>query len=147
MDIALKLIWIPLVAAGATQGLKILIRLMQSGRLEFGLVTHYGGMPSGHTAYVAGLVTVIGLAAGIESPVFAVAVAFAVITVRDAVSFRQYLSRYGRVLNHLLREHPKESVSPLPERIEERLGHTPFQALVGGTIGVALSWLLWVLLQ
>lgn len=145
MDIPLKLILVPLIAAGVTQGLKVLIRLLRSGRIELGLVTHYGGMPSGHTAYVAGLVTAIGLAAGVESPIFAVAAAFAVITVRDAVSFRQYLSRYGTVLNHLLREHPKESVSPLPERIEERLGHTPLQAFVGGTIGVALSWLLWIL--
>lgn len=143
MELPLRLIVIPLVAAAITQALKVVIGMLRSGRVEWTRLTHYGGMPSGHTAYVTALVTVIGAAAGVTSIAFAIALAFAVVTVRDAVSFRQYLSTYGAAINHMLREHPKGETAPPPEHIEERLGHTPRQAVVGGILGVSLGWLLW----
>ncbi len=142
----LKLVLIPLVVALLTQAAKFLGASVRHRKFHFPMLLQYGGMPSGHTAFVVSLLTVIGLAEGINSAVFAIAAALAIVVIRDAVSFRQYLSRYGQALNILLREHPERSRAEIPQGLEERLGHTPAQAVVGGLIGLGLSLLLYNLL-
>lgn len=144
--IPLKLILIPLAIALLTQGAKFLGASVRHHRFHFPMLFQYGGMPSGHTAFVISLVTVIGIAEGINSAAFAVAAALATVVIRDAVSFRQYLSRYGQALNLLLSEHPDRARAGIPEGLEERLGHTPAQAIVGGLIGLVLSFALYALL-
>ncbi len=138
----LRLIIIPLAAALLTQAIKLLDRSARTGRFEFSSLTQYGGMPSGHTAFVISVVTVIGLETGLASPIFALAAALAIIVIRDAVSFRQYLSQYGRALNLLLKEHSHEEALSKHAAIEEHLGHTPLQALAGGLSGFVLTLLL-----
>lgn len=135
-----KLILIPLLAGGLTQLVKFLVRWSRDRRADWSQLWQYGGLPSGHTSFVVALVTVIALSEGVQSAAFAISLAFALLIVRDAVSFRQYLSRYGEVINHLIREHPRGETIPLPMRIEEHLGHTPFQAAVGGLIGFLLGF-------
>lgn len=139
-----KLVFIPLAVALLTQTVKFAIRWSQTKRFDWSVFNQYGGMPSGHTAFVVSLCTVIGLSQGLTSAVFAVSVVVALLAIRDSVSFRQYLSHYGRTINRLVDQHPlKETAS---QRIEERLGHTPLQAVVGGLLGLFLSTLfyLWI---
>lgn len=139
----LKLILIPLIAAAITQALKFFVRTLQTRHIDFSVLNQYGGMPSGHTAFVTALATVIGFAEGVRSAAFAVALTLAVIIVRDAVSLRQSLSRFGHALKILIAEHPRREQLKFPNNIEERLGHTPLQAIVGAIIGFGLSW--WLL--
>ncbi|MBI3115436.1 MAG: divergent PAP2 family protein [Candidatus Kerfeldbacteria bacterium] len=146
MGLDLKLILIPVMVALITQLIKFLTSSTQRRTLDWGTLIQYGGMPSGHTAFVIALMTVVGYAAGIASAAFAVATALAIVVIRDAVSFRQYLSRYGHALNLLLKEHPERAEASIPKGLEERLGHTPAQALVGAVIGFVLSTLFYIII-
>lgn len=143
-----RLLLIPFGVALLTQTIKFFVRFSQTRKLDFGVFNQYGGMPSGHTAFVISLCTVVGLSEGVTSAAFAVSIVLALLTIRDAVSFRQTLSRYGEVLNRLVQAHPEQNIRiQFPEKIEERLGHTPLQAAVGGLIGVLVSSLFYLLLS
>jgi acid phosphatase family membrane protein YuiD len=64
-----------------------------------------------------------------------------IITIRDAVGFRWHLQEHARALNMIARElHPKNKKMLPP--IEEQLGHTIPQVLVGTVIGVLTVWVM-----
>lgn len=88
-----------------------------------------GGMPSGHSAAMAGLTTYIGLALGFDSGLFALALAVSIIIMYDAVNVRYAVGEQGKLLNDLAQ---KEGKKPL--RVVE--GHTLAQVCVGVAIGV-----------
>lgn len=102
-------------------------------------------MPSGHSAFVISLVTVVSLSEGINSAAFAISFVFAGIIMRDAVGLRMYLSGHGRALNHLVRTLPADEQAQFPV-LRERLGHTYGEAFVGALIGFALAYLLYGLM-
>ena len=112
-------------------------------KFSWSLFNEYGGMPSSHTAFVAGLLATVALYQGINNTVFSVALIFAIITVRDATGFRRHLGKHAQVLNKIVKELPDSKQSDFPI-LPERLGHTPFQVLVGAIIG-ALIPILWFL--
>ena len=80
----------------------------------------YGGMPSGHAALVVGMSISIGLVKGFNSPVFAFAVGFSMIILSDAVRLR-----------------PK---------VDEEMGHTWSEIIVGGLIGLGVAIFIHLLL-
>lgn len=84
------------------QSVKTVIGLVKRKRL--GLVaalTGSGGMPSSHTAFVTGLAAAIYQSNGI-SLVFILALALAIITIRDALGVRNTVDQHAHVLNQLL---------------------------------------------
>ncbi|MFH1822930.1 MAG: divergent PAP2 family protein [Patescibacteria group bacterium] len=102
----------------------------------------YSGMPSGHTAMVVSLSTIIGLELGLSSPIFAISVVFAIIIIRDALGLRRYLGQHGRILNILVKDLKDDKV--LDEKyphLLEQIGHTFSQVLVGAMIGFLVSLL------
>ncbi len=108
----------------------------------------YSGMPSGHAAMVISLATIMGLEQGWQSPLFAISVILAVIVIRDAVGIRQYLGQHGKILNILVKDLAEDRV--LDEQyphLLEHIGHTPLQALVGGSIGFLISFIGFYLLR
>ncbi len=133
-----RLILIPIVAVGVTQVLKFMIEAAK-GKLRWATLLEYGGMPSAHTAFVVALDTVIWRQEGWASPAFAVAAVFSLLIIRDAIGLRQVLSQHGRILNMLIRELPDREEQKFPPHLLERLGHTPWQALVGGCIGLVIG--------
>ena len=100
----------------------------------------YSGMPSGHSAFVASLVTIIGLIEGATSPVFALALVFAVLTINDALRLRKYLGNQGAVLNILISDlkddHFLDEKYPI---LKERIGHTIYDVIAGVFLGVVVS--------
>ncbi|MFH1427038.1 MAG: divergent PAP2 family protein [Patescibacteria group bacterium] len=102
----------------------------------------YSGMPSGHTAMVVSLSTIISLELGLSSPIFAISVVFAIIIIRDALGLRRYLGQHGRTLNVLVKDLKDDKVldEKYPHHLE-RIGHTISQVLVGGLIGYLVSLL------
>lgn len=133
------LVLIPLIAALFTQLVKFSIRAAR-GELRWSILKEYGGMPSGHTAFVISLDTVVWLHEGWQSITFAIAAIFSLIIIRDAIGLRQFLGEHGRILNLLIKELPDDEERKFPSRIAERLGHTPLQALVGGLIGFGIAY-------
>lgn len=107
------------------------------------MLKSYGGMPSGHSAFVISLVTVVGLTEGIASSAFAVSVVFAAIIIRDAVGLRMYMGRHGQMINHLVRHLPPDEQTRFPH-LGERLGHTYGEAIIGALLGFSLALLLYL---
>lgn len=130
---------LPIISGLLAQAIKIFLK---PGVQKFQLknILAYSGMPSGHAAMVVSLATIIGLEWGWQSPLFAISVILAVIVIRDAVGIRQYLGQHGKILNILVKDLAEDRV--LDEHyphLLEHIGHTPFQVLAGGIIGLAIS--------
>ena len=129
-----KIVLIPFIALVTAQVIKVII---DSARHKFSWrnFNSYGGMPSAHSAMVAALCTEIGTQAGVTSSAFAISLAISFLIIRDAVGLRQHLGNHGKILNMLIKDLPdyKEDKYPF---LEERLGHTYFQALAGILIGI-----------
>lgn len=138
---------LPIIAGFAAQIIKLLIRANEQ-KFNFKNILAYSGMPSGHSAMVISLATIIWLENGWRSPLFALSVILAIIVIRDAVGIRRYLGEHGKVLNALVKNLGDEYViseEKFPHLLE-RIGHTPAQVLAGSLIGLSISligyWLL-----
>ena len=102
-------------------------------------LTRSGGMPSGHTAGMAGATAFLGCYYGFGSGVFALAVAVTLIMAYDAMHVRYAVGEQGKALNKLL----KQAKEPELKVVE---GHTVLQVAVGmilgAIIGIGVFWLL-----
>ncbi|MBD1907109.1 divergent PAP2 family protein [Funiculus sociatus GB2-A5] len=123
------------------QASKIIVELVQHGKVNVRVLVTTGGMPSAHSALVTALATGIGQTLGWASTEFALATIFAVIVMYDAAGVRQAAGKQARILNQIIdelfQEHPKFN----EDRLKELLGHTPFQVIVGSALGIAVSCL------
>lgn len=123
------------------QILKVIVSLLTERRLNLWRIVSMGGMPSSHSALVTALATGIGIADGVRSATFALAVVFASVVMYDAAGIRQAVSAQARILNRLLDGYFKhQRLDEVPLR--ELLGHTRFEVLVGALLGLATA-LLW----
>lgn len=141
-----KLLIIPILAGLTAQVSKVLVEAIRTGSVNLTLLNTYGGMPSSHTALVVSLTTVIGLGEGVDSAAFAIAFVFSLITIRDAIGFRMYLSEHARILNKLIADVPAKEKPRFPSQIIERIGHTRTEALMGGLVGLTASLIFWLIL-
>lgn len=131
---------VPLTASIIAQLSKFLLYWLVRRRRDFRYLVAPGGMPSAHSAFVAGLAFVIGEEQGLGSVAFALALALAIIVMYDAAGVRRAMSHQARILNQILDEifagHPVSE-----QRVRELIGHTPFEVLVGSALGIFLAWL------
>ena len=131
-----------LIAWLLAQMLKLPLEYWQTGEWHFEILFSSGGMPSSHSALVAGLAWGFGLHSGFVTNEFAVAVVLAMIVIYDATGIRRAAGEQARVINRLLRElaagHP-----PKEEELRELLGHTPLQVAAGTLLGMVVAWVLW----
>lgn len=135
----LDVLILPLAAGLIAQLTKLFIK---SNKQEFSLknIISYSGMPSGHSAMVVSLATIVGLEEGIDSPLFAVTFILAIIIIRDALGLRRYLGEHGRMLNILVKDLKEDELldNSYP-RLLEKIGHTPKQVIAGSVIGFLVS--------
>ncbi len=133
------IIILPLIAVMVVEILKFLIPSNKRPWKLSSLFT-YSGMPSGHSALVTSLATIIGLQEGFSSALFGLAFIFAFLTMRDAMGLRQFLSRHGKTLNVLVKDLKNDDVldKRYPKLIE-KIGHTPAQVMVGSIIGIIIA--------
>lgn len=106
------------------QMIKIILTLYSSKKLDLTRLVGSGGMPSSHTSFVVSLATAVGKIYGWDSPMLAMAVAFAFIVMYDAAGVRRAAGCQARILNIIIEDlaHNK----PLGnEKLKELLGHTP----------------------
>ena len=97
-----------------------------SGRFELSRILGSGGMPSSHSASVTALAVSCIRQNGISSPFSAIAIVLAIIVVHDAVGVRRQSGIHAQVLNQVLNEF---------------IGHTFMQSLVGCLLGTAVALL------
>lgn len=136
----------PIFAFIVAQGIKIFLR-SKKRKVTWHDIFSYSDMPSGHTAVVVSMVTILGLKLGIDSPIFAATFVYAVIVITDAVGLRNYLGQHGKTLNILVKDLKEdEFLDRTYPKLLEKIGHTPLQVLIGGLIGVATSLMTFFLL-
>jgi len=137
----------PIVSFILAQGTKIFIRSFKH-KITLHDLFAYSDMPSGHTAIVIGLLTIIGLKQGFDSPLFALSFVFATIVITDAIGLRNYLGAHGKTLNILVKDLKEDEFldRSYPKQLE-RIGHTPMQVVVGAVIGILTSLIAWLIFK
>lgn len=134
-------IWSPFCAWMLAQFTKMLCGFYRTRRLDFSYLMSTGGMPSAHSAMVAGLATIFGLTQGFRSPIFAMGLAFAMVTMFDASTVRRAAGQQARLLNEIVDELFTEH--HLSERkLAELLGHTRLEVFMGMIVGILTAMLL-----
>lgn len=151
----------PLIASLAAiffaQFVKVPIYFFITKKIDWKLLTSTGGMPSSHSAAVTALSTGVALESGMDSPLFAVAAIFAIITMFDATGVRRQAGEQAIVLNQLVSDFNKflsdaKGWQNKPEQqkrkeLKELLGHKPIEVFFGGLTGIALTLILDTLLK
>jgi len=89
-----------------------------------------GHMPSAHSATVVAVLVVIGLADGVGSGLFGLALVFASVVLYDAMMVRRSSGEQGVALTAVMKE--TKSEAPLPR---VAMGHTPLEVAVGTLLG------------
>ncbi len=134
-----QIIILPIFAGLLAQFIKMFIKQNEL-KLSFKNLSAYSGMPSGHSAIVSSLATILGLTQGLNSPIFAISLILALLVMRDAIGIRRYLGEHGRLLNILVKDLDEDKM--LDEkypRLLEKIGHTPYQVLAGTLLGIFIS--------
>lgn len=134
-----------IIAWSLAQIIKVPLNYLTERRWDWALLLRAGGMPSSHSALVTAVAHAIGLFSGFDTPVYALAVAIAIIVIYDATGIRRQAGKHAEVINAMIRDlthgHPLQE-----ERLREVLGHTPLEALGGMLLGLLVaqvSWFIW----
>jgi acid phosphatase family membrane protein YuiD len=117
------------------QGSKFLITsVKKSGVIDLRQLYTSGNMPSGHSATVVALMTIVGLRNGIDTSIFAVTTLLAAIVMYDAVMVRRSSGEQGEAIQALIKEQ-KSSVR-LPRSAK---GHEPLEVAAGAFLGLVVG--------
>jgi len=135
-----KILDVVFVAWFFAQFYKVLSSLIFEKKLNLKRAWETGGMPSSHSSTVTALTTAVGISLGLNSPLFAASLVFAIIVMHDAAGIRRAAGKQAGVLNDL-----GKSLSTLfegkfhQEQLKELLGHTPVEVLVGAILGFVVA--------
>jgi acid phosphatase family membrane protein YuiD len=122
----------PFLTWVVTGTVKFAINSLKAKRLAFDLIG-YGGLPSNHSAIVAGMTALIALKEGIGHPAFGVALTVAFIVVIDASSLRREVGRHAAAINKVAgadRQH---------QPLRERMGHARSEIAAGIVVGIIVA--------
>ena len=133
-----KYIYIPFFLWFGIQLFKLIYDLVKTKKFNFKRIMGAGGMPSSHSAVVAGVATLIGKYEGVDSAIFALAFIVAFVVMYDACGVRRAAGKQAALLNKLV-ETPGLTGIQVSEKLVEVLGHTPVQVFVGAVIGVVVG--------
>lgn len=142
-----QVIVVTLFCSLLAQSVKIVNKLIRTGKLDLRMMAKTGGMPSSHSCCTVGMAVSVGLIEGFNSVAFAIALSLAIIVMYDAAGVRRTVGLQAKVLNQMMEELFSDHPHFNSERIKEFLGHTPFEVLVGAALGAVVAWLfnLWAL--
>ena len=114
--------------------------LVTTKKFNFKRILGAGGMPSSHSAVVVSLCTMIGKKYGIDSAFFALSMIFAFVVMYDAAGVRRAAGKQAKLLNKIVQT-PGLSNVEVTEKLQEVLGHTPTQVIVGALIGFIVGYI------
>ena len=122
----------------SAQALKVFIGYTYTKKLDKSLFFGTGGMPSSHSALVVSLATSIGIAEGLHSPLFALALVFALIVMYDAAGVRRAAGKHAEVINVLVERLQNIGITA-DEKLKELLGHSPIEVVIGALWGILIA--------
>ncbi len=119
---------------------KLIYDLVTTKKFNFKRILGAGGMPSSHSAVVVALCTMIGKKFGVNSAIFALSIVFAFVVMYDAAGVRRAAGKQAKLLNKIVQT-PGLSNVEVTEKLQEVLGHTPTQVIVGALIGFIVGYI------
>ena len=139
-----KVLIIPICSWAAAQLLKVRLVLIKKRQLDLRYLVISGGMPSAHSALVTALATSVALGQGIDSVAFGITAILAMVVMYDSAGVRQSVGKQSVVLNRIIQELKfRRPITELERDLKEFVGHTSFQVIVGGLLGIFIA-LLWI---
>lgn len=131
-----------IVGWAIAHSIKVVIYAINKGNKSWGEVVAWafsfksGGMPSGHTTSLVSMTTMLGLAEGMESTGFAVALLITIVAMYDAMHVRLATGKCGEAVNEL-----NDKLRILKQPVKVVKGHTGVEVLVGMALGITVGWL------
>lgn len=136
-----KYLYIPFGLWFGIQLFKVIYDLVTTKQFNFKRILGAGGMPSSHSAVVCALAVLVGKTEGFGSPMFGIAVVFALVVMYDAAGIRRAAGKQAKLLNKIVNT-PGLKMVEVQEKLVEVLGHTPTQVFVGALIGIVVAAIL-----
>ena len=142
------LIVISVIACVAAQLIKIILDVISRKKIGIASLWATGGMPSSHSALVCALTVGTIKIYGFASPIFAIALMFTLIVIRDALGVRRQVGEHAKALNTIFREFVelvekeepnKMKVDQFGKIFSEMIGHSPLQVLMGSILGIVIG--------
>lgn len=137
------LLWAAIAAFCTAQTIKFFISWGVDKRPHISRLFGDGGMPSGHSATVMSLATMVGYTTGFDRPLFAVAMILAIIVMHDAKGVRRETGKQATsilllfdTINKLLKTKDKIEQE---EKLKTLVGHSPLQVFFGALVGIAVA--------
>lgn len=125
------------------QAIKVPLEFLSTRKWNWALLMSTGGMPSSHSALVAGACHGIGLYNGFNTSLYALSFVLAMIVIYDATGIRRQAGLHAALINAMIDDlatgHPLKN-----EQLREVLGHSPMEAFVGTLMGIACAQIFWV---
>ena len=128
---------------------KVALTLILSKKFKPERLWGAGGMPSAHSAMVCALTVSMGRFYTVNSPVFALAVMFAFVTMYDAMGVRREAGLHAKLLNKYLNQLETQNADldgdGIPDKdvdeieLKEYIGHTPLEVLGGVLLGILVG--------
>ena len=132
--------WAALCGWVTAQFTKMMCFFAVTRRIKPTYLISTGGMPSAHSSMATALATSVGIRCGIESALFAVTLAFAIVVMFDAQSVRRAAGIQARIINQMIDELFKNHRLS-EKRLVELLGHTRLEVFTGLLMGILSAML------
>ena len=137
------ILWVPAFAWITAQILKFVINRLVNKEFKAERLFGDGGMPSAHSATVMALATMCGLTEGFGSPIFALAMLFAIVVMHDALGVRRETGKQAAAIIEMvavLDDYLKEKDEKIKtDKLKVLVGHTPSQVVCGAIWGVFVT--------
>ena len=128
---------------------KVLLTLVLSKKLTIERLWGAGGLPSAHSSMVCALTISLARVDGVNSPLFALAVIYAFVTMYDAMGVRREAGVHAKLLNKYLNQIENQNADVdgdgIPDKevdeieLKEFIGHTPLEVLGGVLLGILVG--------
>ena len=128
------------------QVLKMIIYWIVNKKFDIWRLFGDGGMPSGHSATVVSVATACACFHGFGSFQFAISGVLTMIVIRDASGVRRSAGEQAKLVNRMIKTLSKGGVIDFTGNIKEIVGHTPFQVFVGALVGIAVPFLMMLIM-
>lgn len=129
------------------QIIKTILYAIINKKIDLGRMVGDGGMPSGHSATVTSMATVLGLVYGFDNALFAISAILAVIVCHDATGVRRETEKQAYLIDELVKAFSELSEDKLPEvKLKKFVGHTPVQVMAGILVGIVNALVMYALL-
>jgi uncharacterized protein len=143
----MEILIVSVCAWAIAQLIKVLVVYIQKKQFDFRTLIATGGMPSSHSAIVSALATSVAIVDGFSSVPFAISAIFALIVIYDSAGMRRSVGRQAVVLNRVIKElRERRSIGYFEKDLRELMGHTTFQVIIGACLGIAVSFIWFLLL-